>query len=71
MALNPFVLLVWTAYTSDKVLVVAPIAGVLAALAADKVARGWAWTTLLASLGARSVRVGLFDEDARKQMDLF
>jgi hypothetical protein len=50
MALNPFVLLVWTAYTSDKVLVVAPIAGVLAALAADRVARAWAWTTLLAAL---------------------
>src|SRR5581483_5936764 len=32
-AVNPFVLLVWTAYTSDKVLVVAPIAAVLAALA--------------------------------------
>jgi hypothetical protein len=50
MALNPFVLLVWTAYTSDKILVVAPIAGVLAALAADRVARAWAWTTLLAAL---------------------
>jgi hypothetical protein len=50
MALNPFVLLVWTAYTSDKVLVVAPIAGVLAALVADKVPRAWAWTTLLAAL---------------------
>jgi hypothetical protein len=50
MALNPYVLLVWTAYTSDKVLVIAPIAAVLAALAADRVARAWAWTTLLAAL---------------------
>jgi hypothetical protein len=50
MALNPFVLLVWTAYTSDKVLVIAPIAAALAALAADRVATAWAWTTLLAAL---------------------
>ncbi|MCW3063276.1 MAG: hypothetical protein JWN32_448 [Solirubrobacterales bacterium] len=50
MALNPFVLLVWTAYTSDKVLVIGPIAGVLAALAADRVATAWAWTTFLAAL---------------------
>lgn len=49
-ALNPFVLLVWTAYTSDKVLVVGPIAGVLAALVADRVATAWAWTTVLAAL---------------------
>jgi hypothetical protein len=50
MALNPYVLLVWTAYTSDKVLVVGPIAAVLAALAVDRIAVAWGWTTFLAAL---------------------
>jgi hypothetical protein len=50
MALNPFVLLVWTAYTSDKIFVIGPIAGVLAALAMDRVATAWAWTAFLAAI---------------------
>jgi hypothetical protein len=50
LALNPFVLLVWTAFTSDKVLVVGLLAAVLAALASDRLVRAWVWTTLLAAL---------------------
>jgi hypothetical protein len=50
LALNPFVLLVWTAFTSDKVLVIGLFAAVLAALANGRLARAWIWTTLLAAL---------------------
>jgi len=50
LALNPFVLLVWTAFTSDKVLVVGLLAAVLAALASGNLARAWLWTALLAAL---------------------